>query len=225
MSAAVRTIHLPGHEPCANLVIEEQLFAEVRSKPTPACLFYVNEPCIVLGRSNVPEDWVNLEAAWADGLPILRRFSGGGAVYHDLSNLNFSLLMPKTLLDGPGAASTGSGLSRYVDLLRGVVLRALSRGMAGFEARGVSDIVLNGRKVSGSAQRIAASAVLHHGTVMLKCPHEAIERYLKVPPNRPGVPHRGFVTGLAEEGWPHAEEALMLWLAEEFEAAVADLAR
>jgi lipoate-protein ligase A len=212
-------------DPQANLAFEEALFNRLRSAPEPACLFYVNDPCIVLGRGNVAQQWVHLAAAAADAVPVLRRFSGGGAVYLDHGVLNFSFCMPKTMLAGPAQPTAiAAGPQRYIDFFRGVVIRALSRGGAGYSATGVSDISLGGRKISGNAQRIAANLVLHHGTLLLHCPLAEIERFLRVPPNRAGVPHRGFVTGLREEGRLHTQATLREWLAAEFEAACYEIA-
>lgn len=215
-------LSLDSTDPRANLAYEEQLFHSLRPAPEPVCLFYVNSPCLVLGRSNAVEQWVHLEAAQADGVPVLRRFSGGGAVYLDQRVLNFSFIVPKSLLDGAAAAAGRLvGPLRYIDSFRGIILRALARGGGRYTATGVSDISLNGRKVSGNAQRIAANLVLHHGTLLRQCPLEQIERYLKVPPNRPGIAHRDFVTGLAEEGLTLTEQQLRQWLAEEFATACA----
>lgn len=215
---------LAENDPRRNLDYEEQLFHRLKASPRPALLFYINDPCVVLGRSNRAGDWVDLDAIEEDGIPLLRRFSGGGAVYQDRENLNFSFILPKELLLGaerPSEAVPGPKL--YIDYFRRLVIRALEHGGKGYAPGGISDITLNGRKVSGNAERISAGLVLHHGTLMLRCPLAAIERYLKLPPNRPGIPHAGFVTGLAEEGRGHTMHELSQWIAEEFRAAVAGI--
>jgi lipoate-protein ligase A len=186
-----------GFDPAANLAYEEALFQDARSWPRPLLLFYVNDHCVVLGRANAESDWVDAEACAADGIPVLRRFSGGGTVYHDRDNLNYSFILPRRLLD---AAVGTPGVHAYIAYFRQLVIRALGTLCGEFTETGVSDISLRGRKVSGNAQRIASNIVLHHGTLMLRCPVDAIERYLPVPPNRPGVAHRGFVSGLHELG-------------------------
>jgi lipoate-protein ligase A len=229
----VEVIDLPGHDPQANLDFEEALFNRLKGDPHPALLFYVNAPCVVLGRSNKAAEWVDEAALAADGVPLLRRFTGGGAVYHDEHNLNFSFLMPRAMLDvlvrcRPACttrATEGAGEPApygprdYIAFFRSLVISALERGsgQGGYAQAGVSDITLNGRKISGNAQRIASSLVLHHGTLLLRCPMEPIERYLRVPPNRPGVPHRGFITGLWEEGREHRVEELKQWVIAESE--------
>jgi lipoate---protein ligase len=203
--------YLGGRDPRANLAYEERLFAHLRFNPAPALLFYINSPCVILGRSNEPELWAHSAQAQADGMPVLRRFSGGGAVYQNEHVLNFSFILPKSLL---GARGIAEGPQAYIDLFRGIISAALAVGGGSFTPGGVSDILLNGRKVSGNAQRISKELVLHHGTLMLECPLAEIERYLPIPPNRPGIAHRGFVTGLAEEGLAAQPGQAALWLAQ-----------
>ena len=200
---------LGGRDPVANLAYEECLFERLRSDPAPAILFYVNSPCVILGRSNEPEQWAHSAAAASDGVPVLRRFSGGGAVYQDERVLNYSFILPKSLI---GARGVHPSPHTYIDVFRGIVISALSRISLGFTPGGVSDIMLHGRKISGNAQRISSTLVLHHGTLLMECPLAEIERYLPVPPNRPGVPHRGFVTGLTEEGLEISLSGTMLLL-------------
>lgn len=194
-------IRREGQDPAANLAYEEALFEAHKAERRATLLFYVNAPCVVLGRGNREAEWVNSAACAADAVPILRRFSGGGAVYHDEHNLNYSLSLPKQILEALAPARPGQTLTqRYIDFFRGLLLEALLPLSPGFSATGLSDLSLNGRKVSGNAERITASRVLHHGTLMLRCPLAAIERYLPIPPNRPGVSHSGFLTGLEAEG-------------------------
>ena len=201
MSAEI--IQLPDHDISSHLVREKTLFSLARREPSSFCLFYTCDPCIVLGSNNREEEWVHAEAARADGVPVIRRFSGGGAVYLDRNVLNYSFILPRERLDAlslTGGAAAQSTTTRYIDACRSLVIRALAQLSEGFCATGISDISLNGLKISGNAQRIAANVVLHHGTLMLRCPLDAIERYLPIPPNRPGVSHRYFLTGLREQG-------------------------
>lgn len=211
-----------GHDPAANLAAEEALFNELRTAPAPALLFYVNAPCVVVGRSNRLSEWVDPAALAADGVPLLRRFSGGGTVYHDLDNLNYSFIVPRPLLDAHlPSAHPFPGPAGYIAFFRELLIRALERdGQGGYSAGGISDILLNGRKISGNAQRIASSIALHHGTLLLRCPLAAIERYLPVPPNRPGIAHRDFVSGLHEEGRTTSMAQLEEWIRLELCAAL-----
>jgi lipoate-protein ligase A len=204
----LRVIHRAGLSPQANLDFEELLFNLLKREPAPLLLFYVNSPCVVLGRSNDEAQWVNRAACEADGIPVLRRFSAGGAVYHDEHNLNISLMLPRELLDslwqrrGPEWRERGlcGGGPAHVELPRALIVAGLQSIAPGFMPTGRGDISLNGRKVSGSAQRIAGCLALYHATLLLRCPLAAIERYLPIPPDRPGIAHGSFITGLAEEG-------------------------
>lgn len=220
----LRVIHYVGSKPQLQLRFEERLLGRVSRTGRPACLFYCSDPCIVLGRNNKPEAWVNAAQAAADGIPVLRRITGGGAVFLNRDVLNYSFTIPRSLLEDSCVAAGLDGLpatSRYLEFFRRLVIRALRRAGGKFELSGISDISLNGRKISGNAQRISAHAVLHHGTLMLRCPLAEIERYLPVPPNRPLVAHGDFVTGLAEEGISPGAARLQEWLAGELAAALA----
>jgi len=74
----LESITLPGHDAKTNLAREVELFAQCRKDPRVLPLFYTNDPCIVMGRSNPEDKWVDTDACRADGIPVLRRFSGGG---------------------------------------------------------------------------------------------------------------------------------------------------
>jgi lipoate-protein ligase A len=216
----------PGRDVVANLEFEQRLFEACSESGRAACLFYVNDPCIVLGRSNLPGEWVRQDLAEAEGIPVVRRFSGGGTVYHDNDNLNYSFIVPRAILNelcglpGEGTLST----TAYIDFFRSLVIRALSTGGSGFTATGTSDISLHGRKVSGNAERIGRRAVLHHGTLMFTCPLTAIERYLPLPPDRPELSHADFITGLSEQGYTHGMQQLREWLLREFQDSLENLA-
>jgi lipoate-protein ligase A len=219
---AVQTIHLDGFDAGQHLASERQHFDDLRQAPRPVCLYYVCDPCVVLGRNNRADRWVHEDAARADGIPVLRRFSGGGAVYLDRGVLCYSFIVPRRLLDEltTGGLQQETTTARYIGFFRRLIISGLGRGGEGYHPTGASDISLNGRKISGNAQRIAAGLVLHHGTLLLRCPLAAIERYLPIPPDRPGISHAAHVTGLAEEGRPHTSAELMSWLTAAFTAAL-----
>ena len=93
-----------GYDPRANLAFEEELFASLRADPAPYCMFYHCDACIVLGRSNDAADWVHLGAARADGIPVLRRISGGGAVYFGPRRAELRLLRAEKNASRAGGA-------------------------------------------------------------------------------------------------------------------------
>jgi lipoate-protein ligase A len=156
---------------------------------------WTNDWCVVLGRNNKPDEWVNESALAADCVPLVRRDSGGGAVIHHPGNVNFSLVAPRAIL---GGIAPKNAMSVFL----AVVIRALAHCNIEAVHTGISDLSVDGRKISGNAERFKTNAVLHHGTLLLASEIERMERYLKTPPNRPGVPHREFVAGLRELGYP-----------------------
>lgn len=186
-----------GLGPVDAVRLEERLLAEVQSGGVPAIArVWRNGWCAVLGKNNKEEEWINAGALEADGVPVIRRDSGGGAVIHHPGNLNFTFIMARDLASG--IMSPTSAIPYFI----AIAARAMSFLDVSAQHRGVSDLFVDGYKVGGNAQRIKSRAILHHGTVLMKSELERMERYLKIPPNRPGVPHRGFVAGLWELGYP-----------------------
>jgi lipoate---protein ligase len=148
-------------DPHANLALEEALL----EGPLPAgglLLLYVDGPCAVIGRNQNP--WIELRAG--SGLPVIRRVSGGGTVYHDEGNLNWSIVAPREAHDRCAelalvvAALAGLGVEAAADE-RGAIR------IAGAGARA-------GDKVSGSARRLLRDRVLHHGTLLVDADLEAM---------------------------------------------------
>jgi lipoate-protein ligase A len=135
-------------------------------------------PVVVLGRSDAPSKEVELAACAADGVAILRRESGGGAVVLGPGCFNYSLLLS---LDRHPAL-------RDVRLSYRLILSRVIHALAvpGLETRGLSDLAIGGRKVSGNAQRRGTRALLHHGTLLYAFDARIVERYLKEPHRQPG---------------------------------------
>ncbi|KIL70419.1 hypothetical protein M378DRAFT_183922 [Amanita muscaria Koide BX008] len=135
--------------PYFNLTLEDWLFRHAPSD-TPLLLIYRDEPCIVIGRHQNPWKEINFPAL-RDKHPVsfIRRRSGGGTVYHDLGNTNFSIHLPRTSFDRHITAE--------------IVVRAVRS--LGVEAH------VNGRNdichISGSAYRIINKRAYHHGTMLI----------------------------------------------------------
>lgn len=135
-----------------HLGLEEVL---LRETDEDWCLLYRNTDCVVIGRhQNLPAE-VNLAYAWESGLPIWRRSSGGGAVYHDRGTLNFAFIRE---LHDAREINFGWGLERIQASLKALGLCV--------ELRGRSDLYAGDRKVSGNAMRLHRSRSLHHGTLL-----------------------------------------------------------
>lgn len=162
----MRNILLMGdsHNPWHNLAVEALLFE--RLAPDECALYlWQNENTVVIGRHQ--NAWVECRVKLLEdeGGRLARRSTGGGAVYHDLGNLNFTFVMPRAKYD----------VRRQLDVVRRAV------GQFGIEAAftGRNDLVATGgAKFSGNAFRFSERVGLHHGTVLVDVDMEKLGRYL-----------------------------------------------
>ena len=142
-------------DPRLNLALEEYV---LRHRPVEddCLLFYVNAPSIIVGRNQNTIEEINPDVVAARGVRVVRRISGGGAVYHDLGNLNFSFVAPYV----PGRFNRYEHFTRpVVEVLRGLGVPA--------ELGGRNDILAGGRKISGNAQFATAGRMFSHGTLLV----------------------------------------------------------
>lgn len=158
-------IESSGHAPYRNLAIEEYLMFHCG---VDECILYLwqNQHTVVIGRHQNPWKECQVSALEEDGGYLARRNSGGGAVYHDLGNLNFTFLAWK---------------GNY-DVQRQLKVVQLALGMLGMdvEVSGRNDILIGGRKFSGNAFYEQGDFCCHHGTIMLNVDMAALSHYLIV---------------------------------------------
>jgi lipoate---protein ligase len=131
-----------------------------------------NGSCVVLGRFLKPEDEVYLSKAQEMGIPVLKRASGGGAVYHDPGNLNYSLYLDLEGMQFQGIRDSLRVLSYPVTSL----LDALHVPWRWVPP---NNIYVEGRKISGSAQARRRGRLLHHGTLLVSCDLDTMRALLK----------------------------------------------
>jgi lipoate-protein ligase A len=131
-----------------------------------------NDRSVVLGRFLKPEDEVYLHKAEEMGIPVLKRASGGGAVYHDLGNLNYSFYLDSGDLSSSSIGDSLKALSYPVTAL----LDSL-----GLPWKWVppNNVYVEGRKISGSAQARRRGRILHHGTLLVDCDLETMRSLLR----------------------------------------------
>ena len=155
-----------AYDPFRNLAIEKNLTFLTQEGQ---CILYLwqNRRTVVIGRNQNAWKECNVDALLADGGTLARRMSGGGAVFHDLGNLNFSFCVRKEDYD----------VDRQLEVIR----RALHR--EGIEAvkSGRNDLLADGRKFSGNAFYKSGEFCCHHGTIMIDVNRDLIGRYLHVP--------------------------------------------
>ncbi len=156
-------------DPAANLAWEEAL---VRAVPAvPVLRIWRNPACVVLGRAQRAGREVDLAACAAAGVPVLRRASGGGTVYHDLGNLNVTLVVPGW---EPGLAAGLAGLLAGLLQRLGIAAAATSRG-----------VFAGPLKVSGLASQLTRGATLAHATLLVTTPAARVAAFLRPAPPDP----------------------------------------
>ncbi len=140
--------------PRLNLALEEHLVKNL-TIDEELLLFYINEPSIIIGRNQSTLEEINTAHVQEHGVHVVRRLSGGGAVYHDLGNLNFSFITPYR----PGQPQDFAHFTQPV-------IRVLHTLGVAAELSGRNDILVNGRKISGNAQYRTARRMFSHGTLL-----------------------------------------------------------
>lgn len=176
-------------DPRMNLALEEYLLRHVETEE-PLVLFYVNEPSVIIGRNQNALEEIDPDYIDANNIHVVRRLSGGGAVYHDLGNLNFSFV-----------TAGKDDLHNFAKFTEPVVdtLRRL-----GVDARlhGRSDIFAGDKKVSGNAQYATSKRMFSHGTLLFDTDLGAMLRAIN--PSRATIESkavqsiRNYVVNLAE---------------------------
>lgn len=189
----MQRLELTLPEPAANLALDEALLlaAEAGTAGSVLRLWELPTHAIVLGAAGSLAIDVNEAACAADGVPILRRSSGGGTVVIGPGSLNFSLVLPYDF--APRLHEIVPSI-RYV---LGRVARALSPELV---LCGISDLTLAGRKVSGNSQQRKRKFFLHHGTLLCGFDLDRIGKYLNAPERSPdyraGRGHGEFIATL-----------------------------
>jgi lipoate-protein ligase A len=192
----LRVIRWTETDPAFNVALEEALHRVAETEPFPLVRFWYSERAVILGRSRSVGEDVFLENCRADEIPVLRRHSGGGTVYIHPDVLNFTVVAPYT----HGALKPRSRIRESVVFLLKPVLEALKKSGIEADISKYGDIMVDGRKVGGNAQARKKQTILHHGTLMLDDRVVEMERYLRVPIERRGLPHSEFVAGLRQGG-------------------------
>lgn len=156
-------------DPRINLAIEEYALKNLDINET-YLLFYINEPSIIIGRNQNTIEEINTEYVEKNGIHVVRRLSGGGAVYHDQGNLNFSFI---TKDDG----ESFSNFKKFTE----PVIEALGKLGVKAELKGRNDIIAeDGRKISGNAQFSTRGRMFSHGTLLFDSEIEHVVSALKV---------------------------------------------
>lgn len=200
--------------PAENLALDEALWLQAERSPDAPDVLRLWEspvPFVVLGRSGSCRDEVHHEYCRGEGIPVLRRCSGGGTVLAGPGCLMYAVVLPYA----------GREPLRKLDQAHRFVMTRVRQAVlqAGVECtvEGISDLALNGRKVGGNALRCGRNAFLYHGTLLCGMAPDLIASCLRSPARQPewrlGREHREFVGRI-----PLDSRSLAAALAEVWEA-------
>ena len=164
----MRCIELAGTDPAFNLAAEEWL---LRTTGDDVFMLWRNAPAVIVGRNQNTRAQIDEDFVRSRSIPVVRRLSGGGAVFHDLGNVNFTFL------------SLGNA-GRDIDFRRftAPIIDALAAMGVACAFEGRNDLAIDGKKISGNAQFLWRDRVLHHGTLLFAARMADLSGALRVDP-------------------------------------------
>lgn len=167
---ALRFLDLHTTDPAFNLAAEEYVFDSL-PRDCDYCMLWQNDNAIIIGKHQNTLAEINSAFVEQHGIRVVRRLSGGGAVYHDMGNLNFTFI-------------TDAGDVEELDfhLFCQPVIRALARLGVTAEVNGRNDMTIDGKKFSGNSQYIREGRVMHHGTILFDSDLSVVSQALQVDP-------------------------------------------
>ncbi len=156
-------IESPQSDPTFNLALEEHLFF---GRQEEIFMLWQNTSSIIIGKNQNAMGEIDYAYVTREGIPVVRRLSGGGAVYHDMGNLNFTYIVNR------------EGFGDYVGFTKNL---CDFLGAQGVEATvsGRNDVQVGGRKISGNAQYAHRGRLLHHGTILIGADMTHLSRALR----------------------------------------------
>lgn len=157
-----------SNDPYFNMALEEFLITQT-DDDSEWFMLWQNSPAVIVGRHQNTHEEVNESFIEESGIKVVRRMSGGGAVYHDLGNLNFTFVVK---------SSDDRSFARYAQ----PVLKALHKLGVEAQVSGRNDLTIAGRKFSGNAQFIGKNRLLHHGTLLFATDLDMMQKVLTVDP-------------------------------------------
>lgn len=209
----LRVIFDTKHRAYWNMGFDESLLAHLDEIGPTLRLYGWVPPAVSIGYFQSMEEEVNVDKAKELGVDLIRRITGGGAVYHKYE-LTYSIVLP---------AFKGRILDSYhvIDM---AIIKALKKLGLDAEHHGINDVIVNGKKISGNAQTRKYGGLLQHGTLLMDVNVEEMFEILRVPEEKlkdkmiDDVKHR--VTSLKSEGVDVEFEELQKLMAESFQEAL-----
>ncbi len=160
-----------SNDPYFNMAVEEYALTTL-AQQDDCFLLWQNRPAIIVGRNQNALEEINREYVEQHGIAVVRRLTGGGAVYHDLGNLNFTYVVHDE--------GKGFEFHRFSQ----PVIKALATLGITAELSGRNDILIDGRKFSGNAEYRHRDRLLHHGTLLFDSELAVVSASLNVKPQK-----------------------------------------
>lgn len=157
---------LKTHDPYYNLAVEEYLFSETEDD---IFMLWQNEPCVVIGKNQNAFAEIDIDKAKENNIKIVRRITGGGAVYHDFGNLNYTFISSRN-------SEKGIDFAYFTE----PIIEALATLGVCAELSGRNDLLVDGKKFSGNAQHSSDKRTLHHGTLLYNSDLSVLSSVLSV---------------------------------------------
>ena len=157
-------------DPYFNLAAEQYL---LDTEDGPVFMLWRNSRSVIIGRNQNAYAEIDRTFVRDNGIAVVRRLTGGGAVFHDPGNLNYTFIVPK---DGPSGIDFRRFCEPVIDLLRSLGVPA--------ELSGRNDMTAEGRKFSGNAQCVYNGKILHHGTLLFNADVSEMAGALRVDPEK-----------------------------------------
>ena len=162
-------------DPHKNLAMDEAIFLEVMNGHSPPTFrFYRNSNAVILGCFQLADEEIDINYAVHNDIKIAKRFTGGGAVYHDMGDLNYSIISKDSFDIGMNVEKLFSTMIRgAVTSFRGLGIDAVSGGL--------NDVSVNSKKILGSAATIRSDTILFHAAILVNADLNRMASVLKVP--------------------------------------------
>lgn len=167
----MRYLESGSTDPYYNLALEQVVF-DGPGQDTACCMLWQNDNTIVVGKHQNTLQEVNMAYVREHNVRVARRLSGGGAVYHDLGNVNFTFIAPHE----------GGGMD-FSTFCRPVAAALAELGVQA-ELSGRNDMTIDGKKFSGNSQYVKRGRVMHHGTILYDSDLSVVGQALRVPEDK-----------------------------------------
>ena len=157
------------HDTAFNIALEEYCFKKLKDEDE-IFLLWINEPSIIVGKYQNTIEEINTEYTREKGIHVIRRISGGGAVYHDLNNLNYTIISNR---------DKGQEGFNFKEFSKPIIETLAELGVEA-EFTGRNDLEIDGQKFCGNAQAYIKDRVMHHGCLLFNVDFSALGNALKV---------------------------------------------